>query len=341
MIILIISTMKNFLNSYFFINKINNNFLKINTILTSIKFCLTKKVNGIRLDKALSLILNQYSRNCIQKWIKLKQILINNKTAEADMIISGYELIIIKPKKNFFLKKKKKKVIKLDIIYEDNEIIILNKSAGLVVHPAIGNLSGTLFDNLLEIYPFLINVPRAGIVHRLDKNSSGLMVVAKSIKSYIHLVNQLKMHIVQRKYLAMVWGIPKLNGMINAAIMRNPHNRIKMTVSKNFNAKPALTYYERLATGIINKKHISLIRCNLKTGRTHQIRVHMQWLGHGIVGDNLYGKKYSKSLIFNRQALHAYKLGLIHPKNNLKLKWRINLPDDISKLITFSGIKWI
>ncbi|BCG49685.1 RluA family pseudouridine synthase [Candidatus Profftella armatura (Diaphorina cf. continua)] len=333
--------MKNFLNSCFFINKINNNFLSIHTILTSIKFCLTKKVNGIRLDKALSLILTQYSRNCIQKWIKLKQVLINNKIAETDVIVSGNELITIKPKKNFLENEIEKKIIKLDIIYEDNEIIIINKSAGLVVHPAIGHLSGTLFDHLLRIYPFLINVPRAGIVHRLDKNSSGLMVVAKSIKSYTHLVNQLKLRIVQRKYLAMVWGIPKLNGVINAAIIRNPHNRIKMIVSKNFNAKPALTYYERLAIGIINRKHVSLVRCNLKTGRTHQIRVHMQWLGHGIIGDNLYNKKCSKSLIFNRQALHAYKLGLIHPENNLKLKWKINLPDDISKLVIYSGIKWI
>jgi 23S rRNA pseudouridine1911/1915/1917 synthase len=180
-------------------------------------------------------------------------------------------------------------------------------------------------------------VPRAGIVHRLDKDTSGLMVVAKTLIAQTDLVRQLQARTVKREYLALVWGTPRVAGKVEASMGRHPRDRIKMAISENASAKPALTHYERLATGLLDGKAVSLVRCKLETGRTHQIRVHMQSLGFPLVGDALYGKQHLAAF-FPRQALHAYRLGLIHPTSGKELEWEAAIPEDFAALLAQANV---
>jgi 23S rRNA pseudouridine1911/1915/1917 synthase len=225
----------------------------------------------------------------------------------------------------------------LSILHEDAELMIIDKPAGLVVHPAAGNWSGTLLNGLLHHFPAISGVPRAGIVHRLDKETSGLMVVAKTLQSQTDLVRQLQARTVKREYLALVWGSPQISGKIDAAIGRHPRDRIKMAVTDNASAKPAVTHYQRIATGTLDGRPVSLVRCQLETGRTHQIRVHMQSIGFTLVGDPLYGKPHLAP-VFPRQALHAYRLGLIHPATGKDCEWQSVLPEDFAGLLMRAGI---
>ena len=225
----------------------------------------------------------------------------------------------------------------LSIVHEDATILVINKQSGLVVHPAAGNWSGTLLNGLLHHFPAIGGVPRAGIVHRLDKDTSGLMVVAKTLIAQTDLVRQLQARTVKREYLALVWGTPRIAGKVEASMGRHPRDRIKMTVTENASSKPALTHYERLATGLLDGKPVSLVRCKLETGRTHQIRVHMQSLGFPLVGDALYGKPHLAS-IFPRQALHAFRLGLIHPDSAQEVEWEAEIPEDFSGLLVRAGV---
>jgi 23S rRNA pseudouridine1911/1915/1917 synthase len=194
-----------------------------------------------------------------------------------------------------------------------------------------------LLNGLLHHVPAAAGVPRAGIVHRLDKETSGLMVVAKTLEAQTALVRQLQARSVRREYLAMVWGKPHANGKIDAAIGRHPRDRIKMAVSELDSAKPAVTHYERVATGALDGRPVSLMRCQLETGRTHQIRVHMQSIGFPLVGDALYGKPHLAHA-FGRQALHAFRLGLDHPESGAHCEWGAPLPDDFAGLISRAGI---
>jgi 23S rRNA pseudouridine1911/1915/1917 synthase len=227
--------------------------------------------------------------------------------------------------------------ISLNIIYEDDAILVINKPPGLVVHPGAGNWSGTLLNGLLFHRPALANVPRAGIVHRLDKDTSGLMVVAKTLAAQTELVRQLQARTVKREYAALVWGTPNASGTVDAAMARHNRDRLKMAVSFSVLAKPAITHYQRLATGMLERFPVSLVACNLETGRTHQIRVHMLSLGFPLVGDTLYGKQHL-ARFFPRQALQARKLGLIHPATSEHIEWKIPLDADLTALIQQAGM---
>jgi 23S rRNA pseudouridine1911/1915/1917 synthase len=228
--------------------------------------------------------------------------------------------------------------IDLEVVHEDDSIIVLNKRAGLVVHPAAGNWRGTVLNGLLHRWPGLAHVPRAGIVHRLDKDTSGLMVVAKDLQAQWSLVKQLQERTMHRSYYALVQGVMPHEGRVDAAIGRDPISRIKMAVAKDKakDAKEAATRYTPLAQGELDDKTVTLLRCELETGRTHQIRVHMSHLRHALVGDLVYGGKPLAG--FARQALHAAQLALAHPQTNVVKQFKVALPDDFKNLLTRAGI---
>lgn len=295
------------------------------------------ELRGERLDKALSKLVPQYSRSRMQQWIESGHVTVDGAAAKGKAMVLGGEAVLIlpqaAPEDNAYLPE----AIPLSIVHEDETILVLNKPEGLVVHPAAGNWSGTVLNGLLHHIPGLAGVPRAGIVHRLDKDTTGLMVVAKTLEAQTNLVRQLQSRSVKREYLALVWGQPRLAGKVDAAIGRHPRDRVKMAVSENATAKHAVTHYERLATGMLDDKPVSLVRCQLETGRTHQIRVHMQSLGFSLVGDTLYGKQHLATY-FPRQALHAYRLGLIHPLSRDAVEWEAPLPDDMAALLARANI---
>ncbi len=302
-----------------------------------IELKLSPDVCGERLDKTLSKLVPQYSRSRIQQWIEAGFVSLDGQIVRGKTTVLGDEHIIIQPQAAPDEGAYKPEEMPLDIIYEDDAILIINKPAGLVVHPAAGNWSGTLLNGLLHRFPALAGVPRAGIVHRLDKDTSGLMVVAKTLIAQTELVRQLQDRTVSREYYALVWGTPKPTGTIDAAMARHPRDRIKMAVSESMLAKPAITHFQRKAAGMLERFPVSLVACQLETGRTHQIRVHMQSLGFSLVGDTLYGKQHL-ARFFPRQALQARKLGLIHPMTHEYVEWEVNLADDFSDLLLQAGI---
>lgn len=292
---------------------------------------------GVRLDKVLSTHVPQYSRSRISQWIDAGFVTVDGQTARGKLTVLGDETVVILPQAAPDEKAFAPEAMDLPIVFEDKHIIVIHKPAGLVVHPGAGNWSGTLLNGLLHHVPELAGVPRAGIVHRLDKDTSGLMVVAKTLEAQTDLVRQLQARTVKREYMALVWGTPLLNGKVDASMGRHPRDRIKMAVLENLTAKPALTHFHRWATGLLDRRPVSLMRCQLETGRTHQIRVHMQSIGFALVGDALYGKAHLTS-VFPRQALHAFHLGLQHPKNGKAMEWFAPLPADFSALLAEAGI---
>ena len=292
---------------------------------------------GDRLDKVVARMVPQFSRSRMQQWIDAGFVSVDGKPGRSRMTVYGDEQIVILPQAAPEDTAFTPEAMTLDIVFEDDAIIVINKPAGLVVHPAAGNWSGTLLNGLLYRTPSLTGVPRAGIVHRLDKDTSGLMVVAKTLEVHTDLVRQLQARTVRREYLALVWGTPNPGGTIDAAMGRHPRDRIKMAVLENMTAKPAITHYERLASGLLERRPVSLVRCRLETGRTHQIRVHMQSIGFALVGDALYGKAHLAPL-FHRQALQACRLGLVHPVSGEDVSWQIPLADDFAALIAQAGI---
>lgn len=299
---------------------------------------LTPEVCGVRLDKVLSTLVPQYSRSRLQQWIDGGHVSLDGEVARAKMTVYGDEKVVIYPQPAPEDEAFKPEEMNLNIAHEDAAILVLNKPSGLVVHPAAGNWSGTMLNGLLHYMPAIAGVPRAGIVHRLDKDTTGLMVVAKSLVAHTDLVRQLQARTVKREYLALVWGTPNASGKIDASIGRHSRDRVKMAVSENLTAKPAVTHFQRLATGMLDGRPVSLMLCQLETGRTHQIRVHMQSIGFALVGDALYGKQHLTT-VFPRQALHARRLGLIHPVTGEAVEWTAELPQDFADLIARSGIK--
>jgi len=285
----------------------------------------------------LSRYLPDFSRSRLQQWIEEGHVTVDGKTARAKSTMFGDEQVLVHPQAAADAHAYEPEAMALDIVHEDPAIMVLNKPAGLVVHPGAGNWSGTLQNGLLHYHPPIADVPRAGIVHRLDKDTSGLMVVAKTMQAQTDLVRQLQARTVHRVYLALVWGTPQSGGKVDAAIGRHPRERIKMSVQNNLTAKPAVTHFRRLATGLLERKPVSLLRCELETGRTHQIRVHMQSLGFALVGDALYGKPHLVP-VFGRQALHAYRLGLVHPDSRKECAWQAPLPEDMTALLARAGI---
>jgi 23S rRNA pseudouridine1911/1915/1917 synthase len=298
---------------------------------------LTPDACGLRLDKVLATLVPQYSRSRLQQWIESGRVTVDGEAARTKMTVFGDENIVILPQAAPEEQAFKPEPMALAIAYEDASIAVIDKPAGLVVHPAAGNWSGTLLNGLLHYIPAIAGVPRAGIVHRLDKETSGLMVVAKTLEAHTDLVRQLQARSVKREYLALVWGTPRIGGKIDAAMGRHPRDRIKMAVLENATAKPAVTHFQRIATGSLDGRPVSLMRCQLETGRTHQIRVHMQSIGFPLVGDTVYGKPHLASA-FARQALHAHRLGLIHPVSGESCEWIAPLPEDFTGLIARAGI---
>ena len=292
---------------------------------------------GVRLDKALSTLLPQFSRGRLQQWIEEGRVLVDGKPARVRSLMLGVEKIDVQPQPAEQENAYAPEPVPLNVVHEDAAIIVLNKPVGLVVHPAAGNWSGTLLNGLLHRWPELEGVPRAGIVHRLDKDTSGLLVVARTLTAQTDLVRQLQERTMGREYLAMVWGQPVSSGRIEAAIARHPRERTRMAVSKSPLAKPAVTHYQKVAAGQIDGRPVALLRCRLETGRTHQIRVHLQSIGFPIVGDAVYGKSHLVS-VFPRQALHAERLALVHPASGKDCEWHAPVPEDMSALLSRAGI---
>ena len=294
---------------------------------------------GLRVDVALQQLLPEFSRSKLQEWIKDQFVFVNQSPVSSKhKVYAGDEIKIIvqqNPENNAFLPE----AIPLDIIFEDETLLVINKPAGMVVHPAVGNWSGTLLNALLHHVPDIAHIPRCGIVHRLDKETSGLLVVAKTLSAQTHLVQQLQARTVKREYRAIVWGQLWKNGVVNQPIGRHPSIRTRMAI--HLSGKPAITHYEILERFGVH----TYLRCNLETGRTHQIRVHMQYLKAPIVGDPVYGLKSimpiksmsdelrQHILGFRRQALHAIRLGLIHPLSGEAMEWSIDLPEDMKNLL--------
>jgi 23S rRNA pseudouridine1911/1915/1917 synthase len=308
-------------------------------MIQSISHSLTLPVEfqGKRLDATVSQLLNQYSRNLIKQWILEKKLLQNGKPAKPKDPVSEGDIITIEATLESQLSNPAQS-LPLNIVFEDEELLVINKPAGLVVHPGAGNQDHTLLNALLHYLPSLEFLPRAGIVHRLDKETSGLMVIAKTIETHTYLIDLMQHHEVKRTYEAVIWG-PCISGTtINAPMGRHPKHRIRMAVVND--GKPAITHF-RLIERFREHTHV---RVMLETGRTHQIRVHMAHIRHPVVGDPVYGGRFklppkaTEELIhelrnFKRQALHAAELTLEHPITHEQLTWKAPLPQDMQNLL--------
>ena len=280
-----------------------------------------------RIDKYLSSKLDDsFSRAKIQKLIDEELILVNDKVIKSSYKVSNGDVILITDKEEDMSVKPEK--MDIDIVYEDDDVMVINKKSGVVVHPAPGNYSGTLVNGLMYLSKDLSHVNgefRPGIVHRIDKDTSGLLIVAKNDKAHRILAEELKEKKIKRKYIALVSGVINHDiGEIDAPIGRDPSDRKKMCVTST-NSKDAITHFRVLE----RYKNASLIECELETGRTHQIRVHMKENKTPILGDLKYGEK---SKLINRLALHAYKLELINPVTKKLLTFEINMPNEFKML---------
>lgn len=283
---------------------------------------------GRRLDQVLAELLPQHSRNRLQGWIRDGRVAIDEiDELEPKRKLLGGETLAIAPEAEREALSDLPEDIPLEIVHEDAALLVINKPAGLVVHPGSGNWSGTLMNALLHHVPGIDVVPRAGIVHRLDKETSGLLVVAKTLEAQTDLIRQLQARTVKRQYLAIAQGVIETPGTVNAEIGRHPTQRTKMAVTRG--GKPAVTHYRVLERFVAS----TLLECSLETGRTHQIRVHMAHIGHPLLGDPVYGRAHRLLPPFHRQALHATRLGLCHPLSHQQLSWEAPLPEDMRNLL--------
>ena len=286
---------------------------------------------GERIDKFLSVLLEDSSRNAIQKLIENGKVLVNGAVVNKKYKVSTDDEIKMLPSELKPLDAEPEN-IPLDIVYEDEHLLVVNKPRGMVVHPAPGNYSGTLVNALLyhckDSLSGINGILRPGIVHRIDKDTSGLLIVAKTDKAHIGLAQQIKEHSFTREYNAVIVGhLKEREGTVNAPIGRNPKDRKKMCVTM-LNSKNAVTHYNTIED-YEGYSHISL---KLETGRTHQIRVHMAHLGHAVAGDYVYGND-KKSAYLNGQCLHAIKIGFIHPITQEYLEFTSELPDYFTEFL--------
>ncbi len=295
------------------------------------------ELTGARLDQALAELFPDFSRSRLQQWVKQGSVLVDGKVLRSkDKLLGGesIELDVTLEAESTFAPEP----IPLNIVYQDDALIVINKPAGLVVHPAAGNWQGTLLNALLHHDPAIAAVPRAGIVHRLDKETTGLLVIARTLEAQTALVEQLQAREFTREYDAVINGVLTGGGTVDEPIGRHPVDRKRMAVVRN--GKPAVTHY-RLSERF--RAH-SYIKVQLETGRTHQIRVHMAHRHNPLVGDPVYGGRLrippacSPELEqvlrhFHRQALHASRLGLIHPSSGEYMEWTAAIPEDMQQLL--------
>lgn len=309
----------------------------MNSIIT-LKSTITPELEGKRLDQALCQLFPEYSRARLQHWIKADAVKVDGKILRAKDKVKAGNNIDINTSIEITDSWQEPQEIPLDIIYEDHDIIVLNKPVGLVIHPGAGQKDQTLLNALLYRYPELKKIPRAGIVHRLDKDTSGLLVIARTLEAHTKLVAALQKREIKREYVAIVNGVLTAGGSINEPIGRHKTMRTKMAVTPG--GKHAITHYRVIAKSAA----YTLVHVILETGRTHQIRVHFAHIKHPIVGDPTYGgrlkipgnineklEEYIKN--FNRQALHARKLTLTHPRTGELMTFEAKLPKDMEKLI--------
>lgn len=308
-----------------------------NSLIINEQLIVPEDQGGRRFDQIAAALFPDYSRAKLQQWIKEGALQVDGNTIKAKEKLYGGETIslsVILEADGQFIPED----IPLDVVYEDEHILVINKPAGMVVHPAAGNYTGTVLNALLFHYPDNATLPRAGIVHRLDKDTTGLMVVARTLQAHGDLVAQLQDRTVHREYEAIATGVMTSGGTIDAPIGRHPHHRLKMAVVRG--GKHAVTHYRILK----RYSYHTHIQVNLETGRTHQIRVHMSHNHFPLLGDDLYsgGLKLPKACpseletalrSFRRQALHARMLGLIHPFTGEYMEWEAELPDDFEALL--------
>ncbi|MEO8738454.1 MAG: 23S rRNA pseudouridine(1911/1915/1917) synthase RluD [Casimicrobiaceae bacterium] len=286
---------------------------------------ITPACAGMRLDQALARLLPEHSRSRIRTWIDAGRVTLAGAALDATRRVEPGERVVVTPLPDPRATEFIAQSMPLTIVYEDATLLVIDKPAGLVVHPGSGNWDGTLANALLHHAPTLAAVARAGIVHRLDKDTSGLLVVAKTAIAQTALVRQLQARSVHREYLALATGDITRGGTVDAPIGRHPVKRTSMAIVHT--GKPAVTRYavrERLGD-------CTLLSCRLETGRTHQIRVHLASLGHPLVGDPAYGR--GRGIKFTRQALHAWRLGLVHPTSQEAMQWQSPLPEDFATLL--------
>lgn len=305
----------------------------------ALRFSVTLPEAGTRLDKLLAQRMAEISRSRLKQWIENGAVRVNGGAVRPRHAVNAGDLIELEPEPLPEAAAYTAEPMPLDVVYDDAAIIVIDKPPGLVVHPAAGHWSGTLLNGLLAYDPALAQLPRAGIVHRLDAHTSGLMVVARSLQAHTDLVRQLQARSVRREYWAIVLGEPRLRGTIDAPIGRDPRNPLRFRVSHASNARDARTHYARVATWREENVTLSWLALQLETGRTHQIRVHCEYLGHPLIGDPLYRRRLpprdlaSPWRAFARQALHACRLGLRHPSSGAPMQWFRSPPADLAQLM--------
>lgn len=304
----------------------------------TINFKITDEQHQQRFDLAVATLMPELSRSRIQKWIKSGKLTLNGLHSTPKQKVYAGDTVFADIQTDA-TSEHLPQAIQLDVVYHDDAVIVINKPAGLVVHPGAGNPDGTLLNALLYHFPELQQVPRAGIVHRLDKDTSGVMVVAKSLEAQFNLVQQLQARSVKRHYSALAVGEFTGGGSVDANIGRSGNDRLRMAVTPG--GKPAITHYSIVRRFV----GLTLLQCRLETGRTHQIRVHMAHIRHPLAGDPLYGGRNripkgldaetrEAILSFPRQALHATELEFIHPLTGTAMQFETQLPDDFSHLLT-------
>jgi 23S rRNA pseudouridine1911/1915/1917 synthase len=293
-----------------------------------LQFIVPEGLSGRRLDQCLAALLPDHSRSRLQQWIDAGQVRVDGAQGVRKQKVWEGAALSVLPVEHPADQSYKAEAIDLDIVHEDDSVIIINKPPGLVVHPGAGNWQGTLLNALLHHAPALEHIPRAGIVHRLDKDTSGLMVVAKTLVAQTALVRALQARDVKRVYQAVALGVfERAEAEIDAPIGRHPTQRTRMAVVES--GKPAGTFYKVLR----QYRQAAWVECHLRTGRTHQIRVHLAHIGHPLLGDTVYAGRRAMPVPFPRQALHAYRLGFAHPLTGQAVHWEAPLPDDFRGLL--------